>query len=102
MDVYLSFLTKAINHTITKNTFPKQLKKSEVIPLYKKEDPLKKENYGPVRLLPHVSKVFGRIIYKKINIYMQDKLSKHITVFRKSHGTQHSLITILKNGKGFR
>ena len=76
MDVYLSFLTKAINHTITKNTFPKQLKKSEVIPLYKKEDPLKKENYKPMSLLPHVSKVFERIIYKQINIYMQDKLSK--------------------------
>ena len=100
MDVYLPFLTKAINHAITKNTFPKQLKKSEVIPLYKKEDPLKKENYGPVSLLPHVPKVFGRIIYKQINIYMQDKLSKHITVFRKSHGTQHSLMTIIENGKG--
>ena len=33
---------------------------------------------------------------------MQDKRSKHITVFRKSHGTQHSLMTILENGKGFR
>ena len=99
MDVYLSFLTKAINHTITKNTFPKQLKKSEVIPLYKKEDPLKKENYKPMSLLPHVSKVFERIIYKQINIYMQDKLSKHITGFRKSHGTQHSLMTMLEKWK---
>ena len=99
MDVYLSFLTKAINHTITKNTFPKQLKKSEVIPLYKKEDPLKKENYKPMSLLPHVSKVFERIIYKQINIYMKDKLSKNITGFRKSHGTRHSLITMLEKWK---
>ena len=30
---------------------------------------------------------------------MQDKLSKHVTRFRKSHGTQHSLITILKKKK---
>ena len=28
-------------------------------------------------LLPHVSKVFERIVHKQINIYMQDKLSKH-------------------------
>ena len=55
MDVYLPFLT--INHTITEIIFPKQLKKLEVVSLYKKEDPLKKENYRPVRLLPHVSKV---------------------------------------------
>ena len=32
-------------------------------------------------LLPHVSKVFESIIYKQINIYMQDKLSKHIIDF---------------------
>ena len=50
-------------------------------------------------LSPHVSKVFERIIYKQINIYMQDKLSKHITGFRKSHGTQHSLMTMLEKWK---
>ena len=50
-------------------------------------------------ILPHVSKVFDRIIYKQINIYMQDKLSKHITGFRKSHGTQHSLMSMLEKWK---
>ena len=30
---------------------------------------------------------------------MQDKLSKHITGFRKSHGTQHSLTTMLEKWK---
>ena len=84
VDVYLLFLTKAINHAITENTFPEQLKKSEIIPLYKKEDSLKKENYKPVSILPHVPKNFERIIYKQINIFMRDKLSKHITGFRKS------------------
>ena len=50
-------------------------------------------------LLPHASKVFERIIYKQINIYIQDKLSKHITGFQKSNGTQHSLITMLEKWK---
>ena len=46
VDIYLPFLTKAktINHTVTENIFPEQLKKSEVIPSNKKEDTLKKEN----------------------------------------------------------
>ena len=30
---------------------------------------------------------------------MQDKLSKDITGFRKSHGTQHSLMTMLEKWK---
>ena len=29
---------------------------------------------------------------------MEDKLSKHTTGFRKSHGTQHSLMTMLEKG----
>ena len=66
--VYLPFLTEALNHAITENTFPEQLKKSEVTSLYKKEDPLKKENYRPMSLLPHVSKVFESVICKQINI----------------------------------
>ena len=50
-------------------------------------------------LLSHISKVFERIIYRQININIKDKLSKQITGFQKSHGTQHSLITTPKNGK---
>ena len=42
-------------------------------------------------MLPHVSKVFERKIYKHINFYIEDKLSKYITGFRKSHGTQQNL-----------
>ena len=75
--------------------FPEELKPSEVIPLYKKLDPLK-ENDWPVSLLPHVSKVIERIIYKQTNTYMEDKLSKCFRGFRKSHGTQLLLVTMLK------
>ena len=56
VDIYLPFLTNAINKTFIGNYFPKEVKKAEVIPVYKKDYPLKKENYIPVSLLPHVSK----------------------------------------------
>ena len=62
--LYFPFLTKAISHAITENIFPEQLKRLEVIPLHKKEYSLKKENYRPLSLLSHISKVFERIIYK--------------------------------------
>ena len=98
IDVHLQHLTNAINHTLETIVFPDKLKQSEVIPVYKKLDPLEKENYRPVSLLPHVSKVFGRIINKQINTYMKDKISNYITGFQKSHGTQHSLVIMLENG----
>ena len=67
--------------------------------MYKKINPLNKENYRPVIILPHLSKVFDRIIYKPINSYMEGKLSKCLTDFRKSHGTQNSLLTMLGKWK---
>ena len=67
--------------------------------MYKKRDPLSKENYRPVSLLPHLSKVFEWIIYKQINSYMEDKFAKCLTGFRKSHRTQHSLLTMLEKWK---
>ena len=51
VDAYLPYLTVSINYSLRNNTFPEELKRSEVIPLYKKLHPLKKENYRPVSLL---------------------------------------------------
>ena len=99
LDIYLPYLTKSVNYTINESEFPAELKHSEVIPLFKKEDTLKKENYRPVSLLPHLSKVFERIIYKQINEYMKNELSKFTTGFRKLHGTQHSMVTMLEKWK---
>ena len=50
-------------------------------------------------LLPHISKVFERVIYKEINNFMEKNISKCVTGFRKSYGTQHSLIVILEKWK---
>ena len=50
-------------------------------------------------LLPHVSEVFERVIYKQINNFMENKISKCVTGFRKSRGTQHSLIVMPQKPK---
>ena len=94
VDAYLPYSTVTINYSLRENIFPERLKHSEVIPLYKKLDSLKKENYRPVSLLPHVSEVFETIIYKQTNTYMEDKLPKYLRGFRKSHGTQHLLVNM--------
>ena len=81
------------------NCFSDKLKQSELIPVYKKLDPLDKENHRPVSLLSHASKVFERIIHKQINTYMEDKISNYVTGFRKPHGSQHSLVIMLERWK---
>ena len=58
-----------------------------------------KENYRPVSVLPHVSKIIERVMYIQIENFMEDKLSKLLTGFRKNHSTQHCLVNMLEKWK---
>ena len=75
----MEYLTNTIENSLKESSFPDELKQSEVVPVYKKPDPLQKENYRPVSLLPHISKVFERVIYNQINSFMENKISKSVT-----------------------
>ena len=50
----------------------------------------------PVGILSHASKVFERIMYKQIDTFMRDKLSKLLTSFGKIHSTQHCLMSMFE------
>ena len=84
---------------IKKLYYSRSSRMNKFIPVYKELDPLQKENYRPVSLLPHVSKIFERIIHKQIMNYMTDKLAHSVTGFRKSYGTENSLVVMLEKWK---
>ena len=98
-DSYLPIITKIINESITEGTFPSELKLAEVTPVFKKLDCMNKENYRPISLLSHMSKVFERILYNQLNDFMKDKLSNILTGFRKGHSAQHSLLIMIEKRK---
>ena len=54
--------TDMINKSIDGGIFPDCQKMAEVIQVYKKADNPKKENYGPVIILPCLSKIFERVM----------------------------------------
>ena len=91
-------ITKVINSSIEQNEFPNKLKLGEFLPIYKK-DPLNKENYRPVSLLSHMSKVFERLLYKQIEIYLSNKLSIKLCGFRKNYNTQYCFTYMLEKWK---
>ena len=92
---YLLVLTEIINSSFEQNEFPNELKLADIIPIFKKKDPLNKENYRPVSILSHMSKVFERLIYKEIGNFIKIKLLVKLCRFRKNHNTQYSLISML-------
>ena len=63
----LPYLTGVINHSITTSSFPDELKRAEVISAFKKDYPLDKENYRPIFLLSHTSKIYERILFNQMN-----------------------------------
>ena len=95
-DSYLPIITKMIKESITEGTFPSELKLAEMTPVFKKSDCMNKANYRPVSLLPHMTKVFERILYNQHNDFMKDKLSNTLNGFRKGHSAQHSLLIMIE------
>ena len=60
-----STLLNCFNNSIKEGEFPCELKLAEVIPVHKKHDSTDKSNYRPISLLPSVSKVFEKLVYRK-------------------------------------
>ena len=71
--------------------FPETLKYADVVPIYKKEERSKKENYRPVSLLPIVSKLFEREMYNQILADIEKYLAPYLLGFRKGHSTEQCL-----------
>ena len=66
-----STLADWINKSFENGAFPDCLKEASVTPIFKKDDPLDKENYRPVSILPLLSKVFEKLIYKQLSNYTE-------------------------------
>ena len=64
--------------------------------VFEKLDCINTENYRPVSLLSHMSKVFERIFYNQLNDFMKDKVSNILTGFWKGHSAQHSLLIMIE------
>ena len=74
----LPALTHIINLSISNSIFPAMWKHSKLVPLLKKRDPLLAKNYRPVALLPILSKILEKVVFKQIVKYLdENKLLSH-------------------------
>ena len=89
-------LTNLFNVSVEGNLFPSDLKNANISPLYKKDDNTKKENYRPISILPSISKIFERLMFQQITVYISSMLSPYLCGFRQGYSAQHALLR-LKN-----
>ena len=83
-------LTIIINQSLVTGIYPDKLKLAKVIPLFKKNEKDKIQNYRPICLLTVISKIFEKVIFNQISTYLS-----HFKIiidnqhgFRKNHSTE--------------
>ena len=89
-------LTLIINQILDQNTFPDAWKEALVIPIPKSGDSANPSNHRPISLLPILSKVAEKVMYKQINEYLEKThlISPHQYGFRQKHSTQSLLLQL--------
>ena len=92
-------LAELFNNTLLTCSFPTELKVANVSLVIKKDDPLKTKNYRPISVLPVVSKIFKRVLYKQMSLHVDRFLSPYLCGYRKGFSTQQALISLLGKWK---
>ena len=89
-------LKQLFNKALTTGEFPSNLKNADVTPVFKKNNPLNKENYRPVSVLPIISKVFEKLMQNQINVHIKSFLSPYLCGYRKGFNSQHAFISLIE------
>lgn len=94
---YVPVLVHLVNLSLLQGSFPDELKIAKVIPLFKSGDEKLIKNYRPVSVLPFFSKIFERVIYKRIFEFINRHglLYRNQFGFRRNHSTTLALITLI-------
>lgn len=97
IDTIISPLVHIINLMLQTGYFPDKMKLSLIKPLHKKGSKKESENYRPIALLPNFSKIFEKVIYKRIANFLEkhNVLSQYQFGFRKMRSTSLSIFTFL-------
>ena len=70
-----------------------------VIVIFKKKDPLDKQNYRPVSILPTISKIYERAIHDQLTTFFDNIFSPFLAAFRRGFGCQTTLLRLVEDWK---
>ena len=81
---------------IQQGIFPNSLKIAKVFPVFKKGDSTSLTNYRPISILSQISKIFEKMLFNKINDYLEKyhSISDKQIGFRQNSSTSHAISDI--------
>ena len=74
-DIFSTFIYQSFNNMTDVCIFPTSLELANITPVYKKGSKNSKENYRPVSILPNISKIYERCLFKPISNYFENIIS---------------------------
>ena len=89
-------LTVIFNKSLLLGIFPDALKLTKVIPIHKANSKMIVSNYRPISLIPLFSKIFEKLVHKRIMDFLikKDILSKKQYGFQKKKSTEHAILDL--------
>ena len=88
-------LTVIFNKSFSIGVYPKLFKMAKILPLCKAESEYDTDNYRPISLLPVISKVLEKLMYKRMTKFVSDNNLLYVKQFgfRDKHSTQDAIST---------
>ena len=93
-DASINILLIIFNNIWRNKEWPRDWKKSVYLPIYKKGDKKEYGNYRTIALISHASKIFLRIIQKKLEHFLIPELPIEQAGFRKGIGTRDHIVNL--------
>ena len=98
-DIISPVLANFLNKSVNLGAYPSKLKLSKIIPIYKADDETDARNYRPISLLSNFNRILGKIMYKRMKIFIQKHqlLSLSQYGFRQAHSTEHAILDMIES-----
>ena len=92
-------VTKLINKSLQEAFVPEALKVAKVIPIYKTKDKQLLQNYRPISVLPSMSKILEKIVFKRLYGFLDNNSFFHDSQygFRPKHSTIDAITEFTQN-----
>ena len=90
-------LSLFFNCSISNGSFPSVFKISRIVPIFKTGDNTSKFNYRPISVLSFFSKVFEKLVYFRLNAFLDSHnvICRHQFGFRKGLSTSDAIVEYL-------
>jgi hypothetical protein len=90
-------MTHVLNMSLSTGIFPREMKIARVIPIFKSGNTMLFNNYRPVSVLPIFSKVYERIMYKRLISFINTHklLYEYQFGFREGHSTNLAIVYLV-------